>query len=206
VIPQQTRRRQRPDSARAQKREETKAALLAAGRALFSTRPYDEVSVSDIGAAAGVSTSLINLHFGSKAGLLFALVAENNAAQGAAARAAAAEGRTALDRLARVVEVCAENALRNPGMMAARMAFSWTWPESFEAVFKTERKPLDDLLSEIVAAGIASGELRPVPIERALLMIWNLYVLGLRPAIHDGWSAAQCAAEVVAQIRAALAA
>lgn len=44
----------------------TKAAIIEAARAAFSTRGYAQVGVREIAVAAGVATSLIDRHFGNK--------------------------------------------------------------------------------------------------------------------------------------------
>ena len=51
---------------------DTRAALVSAAREQFASRGFGRTSVRSIAAAAGVDPSLINHHFGSKAGLLVA--------------------------------------------------------------------------------------------------------------------------------------
>lgn len=46
--------------------DERRAQLLALGVELFSTRPYDEVSIDDIAGQAGVSKGLLYHYFGGK--------------------------------------------------------------------------------------------------------------------------------------------
>lgn len=46
--------------------DERRAHLLAQGRALFDQRPYDEISIDDIAAAAGISKGLLYHYFSSK--------------------------------------------------------------------------------------------------------------------------------------------
>ena len=55
----------------------TRAALIAAARALFSEAAYEGVGVRDIGARAGVNAALVNRYFGSKLGLFEAAVADS---------------------------------------------------------------------------------------------------------------------------------
>lgn len=50
--------------------------LLALGTKLFSERPYDDVSIDDIAAAAGISKGLLYHYFGSKRELYVATVRE----------------------------------------------------------------------------------------------------------------------------------
>ena len=54
--------------------DERRSLILAAARELFSQRPYADVSVAGIAAAAGVSPPLIVFHFGSKRALYVAVI------------------------------------------------------------------------------------------------------------------------------------
>lgn len=53
---------------------DTKGRLLDAAERLFAERGYDATSLRDITAAAGVNLAAVHYHFGSKAGLLRAVV------------------------------------------------------------------------------------------------------------------------------------
>ena len=57
-----------------ERREQTRAALLSAGARLFAERGVAESSVDAIAAAAGRTSGALYDHFGSKDGLLFALL------------------------------------------------------------------------------------------------------------------------------------
>lgn len=59
---------------KAQQRDETRRALVAAARPLFSRHGYGAVSLADIVAAAGVTKGALYHHFGSKAGIFRAVV------------------------------------------------------------------------------------------------------------------------------------
>lgn len=61
---------------RYEQREATRQELLAAGARLFAARGIDGCSVGDVARAAGRTTGAIYDHFGSKQGLVFALVDE----------------------------------------------------------------------------------------------------------------------------------
>jgi AcrR family transcriptional regulator len=49
--------------------DDRRQALISAALELFNTRPYDEVSVDDIAAAAGMSRPLVYHYYGGKGGL-----------------------------------------------------------------------------------------------------------------------------------------
>ncbi|MCW2967644.1 MAG: TetR family transcription regulator [Solirubrobacteraceae bacterium] len=67
MMPDAPRRRLSKDARRAE--------LLAAGERLFSERPFEEVSIDDIAAAAGISKNLIYHYFAGKRELFLAVVA-----------------------------------------------------------------------------------------------------------------------------------
>jgi AcrR family transcriptional regulator len=56
--------------------DERRALILEAARPLLSTRPYDEVSMTDIAQAAGVARGLVHHYFGSKRELYLEIVRE----------------------------------------------------------------------------------------------------------------------------------
>jgi AcrR family transcriptional regulator len=61
-------------TARAAAREETRRRIADAAFSAFASEWYDEVTLNDIAAAAGVTTQTVINHFGGKAGLLAAAV------------------------------------------------------------------------------------------------------------------------------------
>ncbi|PYI69490.1 TetR/AcrR family transcriptional regulator [Arthrobacter livingstonensis] len=71
VVPaEQRRQRLSPDERREQ--------IFACAQKLFALRPYEEVSATDIAAAAGVARGLVNHYFGNKRGLYLEVVRLNS--------------------------------------------------------------------------------------------------------------------------------
>jgi len=64
---------QRKDSARAQRAELTRAALIAAARELFTDRGFHAVGIRDVTARAGVSRGALSHHFADKEALFLAV-------------------------------------------------------------------------------------------------------------------------------------
>ena len=56
--------------------EQTRAELLSAAAEIFAQKGYDGASISDITRESGLSSGAIYSHYGSKAGLFFAVVEE----------------------------------------------------------------------------------------------------------------------------------
>jgi AcrR family transcriptional regulator len=187
------------------KREETKARLIDAAETWFSQRGYDQVSVSEIAATAGVVPSLINTYFQGKAGLLYAVVQKHNAPQYQAIREAASGPGSAFDRLDRLIAVCCEMDLRQPRLYAALQALSWTWPPETEVQNIKDLRPFYEACARILEDGIAAGTMRAMPPEDAARIIYAAQVMGLRPALFFGVSAGECAAQISVRIRGLLA-
>lgn len=69
-LAEQRRQRLRPDERREQ--------IFACAQKLFAQRPYEDVSATDIAAAAGVARGLVNHYFGNKRGLYLEVVRLNS--------------------------------------------------------------------------------------------------------------------------------
>ena len=74
-----------------------RAELLSAGERVFSARPFDEASIDDIAAAAGISKNLLYHYFAGKRELYLAVIAE-----GAERMLAATEPDPALEPMERL--------------------------------------------------------------------------------------------------------
>jgi len=61
---------------------QTRAAILASGRAAFARLGYDGAGVREIAAGAGVTAMLVNRYFGSKEGLFAEVIADTMATTG----------------------------------------------------------------------------------------------------------------------------
>jgi AcrR family transcriptional regulator len=185
---------------------ETRRRLLDAGGRLLSTEDYETVETSRIAAEAGVSRTQIHHLFGSKAGLLLALVQENNAGQFEAGKAAAAKARSALGKIDRTLAAWAEMDLRHPKLLAALQAISWTWDNEAEATNRADLRPFLDQLADFVRLGQERGEIRAMPVETAVEIVWHLYTMGLRAGVFDGLTPAEATAAIATRVRSALAA
>src|SRR5207302_7497163 len=85
----------------AERRAQTRAALLRAARELFAERGYAETGREDIAERAGVTRGALYHHFSSKADVFAAVVDELNAELVERVVAASHPGGTALDKLRR---------------------------------------------------------------------------------------------------------
>jgi AcrR family transcriptional regulator len=204
AIPPRARRARRPETPRSLKREETKQRLIEAAEEWFSEHGYENVSVSEIAARAGVVPSLINTYFLGKAGLLYAVVQRHNMPQWDVLLDAGKGEGTAFARLIRVVSLSAELDTHRIRLYAALMALSWSWPAETERQNIAERAPFIEMLRGLVREGIATGEMRAMPVEDAVDAIWWCYAMGLRPSVFGLATPAECTARIIAVLTSML--
>lgn len=197
-----TRRQRRKRTQKDEQREATRARLLEAARTLFGQFGYDDVSVTEIAREAGVTHGTIHAHFHAKAGLLYALITESNDLQIAAARAALEVEGPVLDRLAALVSIWVGHDLADPKVLAAMQAYYWQWPPETEAENRAQLEDALQVAREMLAAGVAGGELRSdLDLDRMLGVLYAVYTQGLRPALYEGASRADCEREIVERFR-----
>jgi AcrR family transcriptional regulator len=100
----------------AERGEETRTALLRAGRRLFASRGFDGASVREITREAEANLGAVTYHFGSKRALYQEVLAEGLSPL-VDRVGAAAEGEGApLDRLEAVVDVFFDHLAANPDL------------------------------------------------------------------------------------------
>ena len=181
--------------------DRTKQRLVAAARKLFEEHGYHRVSVTEIAKAAGVTHGMINAHFNAKAGLLYAMIDESNAEQIEATREAAKPDGTVLERLRRVMEVYASRDLRDRELLAVMQAYFWEWPDETEAHNRAQLAEALKIVATILEDGKASAEIRDdLDTDLAVRTIFAIYTLGLRPAVYDGATVADCVDGIMEQV------
>ncbi|MDR3639111.1 MAG: TetR/AcrR family transcriptional regulator [Isosphaeraceae bacterium] len=113
---------------REQERARVREALIDAGRAMFVSRPYDEVTLRAVAKKAGYSAPTILNHFGSKEGLIFAICELDYGAL-----------RARFERIAKVADPV--ERLRKLGM--AYVEFAMENPHHYRFMFMSEH-PIPD--------------------------------------------------------------
>jgi AcrR family transcriptional regulator len=111
AAPRRTRERRDPGK--------TRAALLAAGAALFGEKGYDAVSIEHVAERAGVNKALISYHFGGKRGLYAEIIAHGFreiAARIEAAEAGAPDAAAALHGVLRAFHSFRDEHPEFPGL------------------------------------------------------------------------------------------
>lgn len=155
----------------------TRAALVAAGRRLFSQRPVDAVTVDDIVQAAEVGKGSFYNHFADREALARAIKAQIRASiEGAVAQANAGVDDPAR-RLARAVCTYLRYALDEPEQ-AGVLVHIHTGHTSLTA-------PLNHGLVEDLETGLASGRFDIATVESGVLYVLGVTQLALVRVVQE---------------------
>ncbi len=150
-----------------ERRESTRAALLAAARRLFAERGYEAVAAEEIVAAAGVTRGALYHHFGGKRELLDAAYEqlEREVTERIARVVLGSELESPLDAMRAGVEAfldeCSTPEVRQIALHDAPAVLGWErWREIAEANGL-------GLIEASLGAAVEAGELRPLPLRPA---------------------------------------
>ncbi|MGH8187702.1 MAG: TetR family transcriptional regulator [Steroidobacteraceae bacterium] len=141
--------------------------LDTAGR-LMSDRHSIDVSLSEIARHSGLNSALVKYYFGNKDGLLLALVEREAAAALAGLRELLRLDLPPTEKLRRHIAGVINKFFRTPylnrllhSLLDERKAQS----RATRQVIKVFVRPLLDLQRELIAQGVAAGELKPIDAE-----------------------------------------
>ncbi|NDV99864.1 TetR/AcrR family transcriptional regulator [Salipiger sp. PrR002] len=177
----------------------TRARLITAARRLFDKHGYHNVSVTEIARAAGVTHGMIHVYFHSKAGLLYALIQDNNAAQIDRLSGSLQAFTTFEEKLRHIVTVFAEDDLSDPQLMAVMQAYFWQWPAETEAENRQQLRQALAPLWQALRDEPRFAHRSDTEIDDAVEAFYGIYSHGLRPAVYTGASAADCADRIVSR-------
>ncbi|MHB1194431.1 MAG: TetR/AcrR family transcriptional regulator [Longimicrobiales bacterium] len=141
--------------------QDTRAALLAAGRAAFSRRGFDGSSVRDITREAGANLGAVTYHFGSKRGLYAAVLVEGITPLVDRVGHAAVSTGSPLERLDAVVDVFFAYVAVNPDLprlMMQEMAVGNVPPPELVALIRRNAGYVAGILTD----GAKDGSIRAV--------------------------------------------
>jgi AcrR family transcriptional regulator len=159
--------------------DERRRQLIDAGAVAFSEHAYEELSMREIAAAAGVSKALLYHYFPSKIDLFKAAVGEK-ARELRATIQPSGEG-SPFEQLADSLDAYLGWIERNSQVWAKLMQSAATLPEARELVEGFRQQTMDLLLGELI------GRRRPRPALRIAIRGWLGYMDG---AILD-WTTAR---------------
>ena len=174
---------------RAVAKQQTRAKVLAAARALFSEAGYEGATIRDIAAAAGMSTGAVFANFTDKSDLFREIMMADIDALAESMRQAAAKAETVEDGLLRIFT--AGYAFYMSQMPLARAAFSVGWSPDEGPVLRTASpvKALHELILEQLSLGAERGELKAdADPELRARMLFDAYLSNYPLAIFEDWS------------------
>lgn len=155
--------------------EQVRTRLLNAAVRVFDRKGYHAASVREVADLAGVTKPALYYHFGSKEGLLLAILTQAERQFAEAVASAATRPGTARDRITALCEDI--YALFGENVPVARVAHAVLLgpPDgappfditAFEVRFR-------ETLEQIAAEGIASGELRDVQVRDIALAVMGV--------------------------------
>lgn len=182
----EARPRRAPASRSAGRGEETRAALLAAGRRLFARRGFDGASVRDITREAKTNLGAVTYHFGSKRALYVAVLVEGLTPMVDRVGRAAAGAGTPVERLERVVEGFFEHVGANPDLPRLMLQEVTAGRKPPREVVEIVRRNLA-YVAGILGDGWADGSLRPGhPVLTALSVVSQpIYMTLVAPMLRE---------------------
>ncbi|MHB1538650.1 MAG: TetR/AcrR family transcriptional regulator [Solirubrobacteraceae bacterium] len=158
-----------------------RAALLQAAIELFSQRPYDQVSVADIAAHAGVATGLLYYHFTDKQGLYAAGLEQVAAQLERHIDAAIDPDATPLEQVLATLDAHLAFVSEHPTGYRELLRGAAAQPRVAALVERERGKRL-----ELMIAGLPEG-VQPTAIVRATMEGWLHFVDGVLLAwLRDG--------------------
>ena len=147
----------------AERTAHTRARLLRAGLELIAERGYERASIAAIGERAGYSRGVVTHTFGSKAGLLTALVEQMFDRWGEQSLTPAVKGLRGADALCAAIDSVREQARERPTELKAfyLLLFEALGPlPELRPAFRTLHARLRTGAAEWIEAGMAAGDVR----------------------------------------------
>jgi TetR/AcrR family transcriptional regulator len=176
------------DVAPAERDERTRGRLLRAGVSVFDRKGYSAASVREIVEMAGVTKPALYYHFGSKEGLLMAVLEETRLAFTNLASQAVSRPGTARERLLALCkdlhDLFGDNV---PCVRVAHAVFFGSIEGLPEFDFHGFERTLTGAVRQIVQDGQAAGEITPsaLPEDVSLIMVAIIGTFAMR-RLHYG--------------------
>jgi AcrR family transcriptional regulator len=184
----------------------TRQKVLDAARALFAERGYEPATIRDIAKGAGMSTGAVFANFQDKAELFEAVLAEDLARLAEALKAAVAAESSLRGRLVGALTAAYHASLEHLPLVQAVVARSWFQPVAAEMRSRVAARPVSNVVSEVLQAGVREGELRQDADIRLLgELIYGAFIANYRHAAYDGWGIEQLTTQITKQIDVILA-
>lgn len=181
MLPGKAVRERTQKTSRDEQRERTRQRVYEAAKALFREKGYLQTRSADIADRAGVSQGAVHAHFASKADILTALMIDYLEQVDRELRALELKGPTTLERLKEAVHHLVAIHTANMEQVNWYYGYAWVWADEEERTYRRLMESIRSRLAEIVADGIARGELREdLPVEMTLDLLQGYYRNHLR--------------------------
>jgi AcrR family transcriptional regulator len=188
--------------ARQERKQATRARVLAAARDLFDEIGYEETTVRMLAERAGVSVGSVFTTFAGKAELLSHVMGGRVEALQAELEQLTPHLRgPTVDRLRSIMAVHYGFETRRLRLFVAYVAASFTWSREGGVTPIGHNARFRGMLAEALAGGVARGEVRPeIDPELFIDTLLAAYVWNYRRAAQDGADAPALIAEMDRQI------
>jgi AcrR family transcriptional regulator len=139
--------------------------ILEAGEELFDQRGIDQVTMAEIVAASGLRASTLYQYFSCKDDIVWAILEEVLADLAERAKAASGGAKTALDRITALLDLMADDLIRNPAKVRFLAQFdamyARRWPVERLLTLEAQISPEGfQQFATLIREGIADGSLR----------------------------------------------
>jgi AcrR family transcriptional regulator len=147
-------------------RERQRRRILDTAERLFDERGIDRVTMAEITSASGLRASTLYQYFSNKDDIVWAILGEVLADLAALAKAPIATARTALDKIAALLETMAATLTNDPAKVRFMAQFdalyARDWPAERLFTVEAQINPLGfRYFGTLIREGIADGSLRP---------------------------------------------
>jgi AcrR family transcriptional regulator len=147
-------------------RERQRRRILDAAERLFDERGIDRVTMADITSAAGIRASTMYQYFSNKDDVVWAILGDLFADSAVRAKEAMETGKTALARIAALLEFMADELTNEPAKVRFVAQFDAMyarhWPAERLLLLEAQISPQGfQAFSTLIRDGIADGSLRP---------------------------------------------
>lgn len=179
----------RPMTRRALAKMKTRDALIAAAKQLFTERGYEDATVRDIAAAAGMSTGAVFANFQDKADL-FEAVLDQDASRLAdtMSKVAGLPDQNVRERLLTVLAAGYAFHLNQLPLLQAEIAEGWRQTAQKPLPSRKRTRQMIAIVTDVLRKAATSGELsREIDSELAADLIWQAYLSNYKLAVYDGF-------------------
>ena len=190
---------------RALAKQRTREKILASAKSLFTEKGYEGATIRDIAAAAGMSTGAVFASFTDKSDLFNEIIGADRESLFEVMRAEAV-GASAEEALNAMFDAGYRFTLADLPLMQATMSVSWSPELGAQIRGRLNRRPITELVSEVLASSIERGELsRSTNVQLISQMLWDCYLANFRHAAFEGWGLNELRTRLAEQIRVILA-